>query len=83
MKVIASAENNPNLWTAQVSCTGFGISNNSSPLEINMIDIKKNSYKHYDDYDFYYSFVCPVCGCKTELTGKLKEEYLKAIQQKI
>ena len=85
MKVIASAENNPNLWTAQVSCTGQGIRNamNScgSLLEINMTDVVRSKYVDLGGVtEVYYYFTCPICGCKTELTGKLRREYLKSIQ---
>lgn len=84
MRVLADAKNNPKIWKAEVSCTGKGINNSCVPrspcgslLEVNSSDIYHNIHRDYvGDCEFYYYFICPVCGNLTELTGKDLKDYL-------
>lgn len=75
MKLIAEAKNNPNLFKMEVTCSGKGWHQDGKPCyrlwEINAYDVK--SRKHTDisgETDIYYGFVCPTCGCFTELNSK-------------
>ena len=75
MKVLAKKEDNPNLPTMQVSCTGKGIHNETKPcgalLEVNVLDIEKATHTDYGGgSDVYYRITCPDCGTKTEILKK-------------
>lgn len=75
MKVLAYKDNNPNLPTMQVSCTGRGIHNDRKPcgalLEVNALDIERATHTDYGGgTETYYRITCPECGVKTEILEK-------------
>ena len=79
MRLIAEANNNPELFSIQVSCTGHGWDQGvRTPCgrlwEITATDILKREHKDYAGCsDSYYGFVCPKCGCFTEIeSSKLR-----------
>lgn len=79
MRLIAEANNNPELFSIQVSCTGHGWDQGfRTPCgrlwEITARDILRREHKDYAGYsDSYYGFICPKCGCFTEIeSSKLK-----------
>lgn len=70
MRVIAEKENNPNLPTMQVSCTGQGFEEKGCGrlLEVTGLDISKGSYRDYSgSIDVYYYITCPICHKRTEV----------------
>ena len=76
MKLIAEAKDNQSLFKMEATCSGKGWNQDGKKpcfrlWEINASDIK--SRKHTDisgETDVYYGFVCPTCGCFTELENK-------------
>lgn len=73
MRKLASASENPNIWKIEASCTGAGWQQSRTPCnalyEINATDIKKRTHTDYGGgTDTYYGFVCPDCGCFTEIS---------------
>lgn len=72
-KVIAEANENPNLWKKQVTCTGEGWDQEGKVPCRRLIEIDERDvqYRNHTDYagdtDTYYGFTCPACKCFTEL----------------
>lgn len=77
MRVLATGDNNPNIWKMEVSCTGEGWEQLNTPcgalLEVNQADIFKRAHTDLSgDTEVYYGVICPICGCFTEIsTGKI------------
>lgn len=72
MRKIASAKENPSIWKMEATCTGKGWQQIGTPcyslFEINATDILKRTHTDmYGDTEEYYGFVCPDCGCFTEI----------------
>lgn len=73
MKLIAEANENPELFTVKITCTGNGWDQGEKiPCgrlwEISGTDILKRNHTDYSgETDTYYGFVCPKCGCFTEI----------------
>lgn len=73
MKLIAEADQNPELFSIKISCTGARWNqDNRTPCgrlwELNATDILKRNYTDYaGGSETYYGFVCPKCGCFTEI----------------
>lgn len=73
MRKIANGNDNPNKWTMQATCTGAGWSQKGrgpcySLFELDGRDIYKRSHTDYGGCtDTYYGFICPDCGCFTEI----------------
>jgi len=70
-------------WMLEVNCTGKNWNQGDkvpcgSTLEINADDlIKRAWFKYPDDGGINYGFVCPICGCFTEIDDKHLNEHLK------
>ena len=78
MKKIADGRNNEKQWKMEATCTGAGWNQNGkspcySLFELTGGDIRKRTHVDYGGgKDTYYGFVCPDCGCFTELPeGKI------------
>lgn len=73
MKKLASAIENPKLFKIKATCDGNGWNQDGrTPCyqlwEITALDIRKRIHTDYGGgVDTYYGFVCPDCGCFTEL----------------
>ena len=83
IKVLKHGNNNPEKWKIDCTCTGYGWNNPgktpcSALLEIDQSSILK---RHHTDIsgetDVYYGFVCPVCGCFTEIESKNIPNFVK------
>ena len=67
----------------QVECTGGGWNQNEkvpcgSTLEINTDDLLKREWAKYPDYGgIDYGFICPICGCFTNIDEKSLTNNLK------
>lgn len=76
MKKLADAKDNPQLWKTEATCSGKGWDQSGkipcyALWEVTAKDIKKRSHTDYGGgTDTYYGFVCPDCGCFTELPEK-------------
>ena len=76
MKKLAQGKNNPHLWRTEATCNGKGWDQNGkNPCyalwEVTALDIRKRTHMDYGGgTDTYYGFVCPDCGCFTELSEK-------------
>jgi hypothetical protein len=63
-------------WTLKVECNGLKWNQNNkvpcgSLLEIDKDDVIKREWSKYPDYSgINYGFICPICGCFTELNEK-------------
>ena len=74
---LAEGKDNPNLWKMELTCSGQGWSQgNKTPCyalwEVTALDIKRRSHKDYGGgTETYYGFVCPDCGCFTEISDKI------------
>ena len=78
-KILKEANENPDLWKIEVTCTGKGWhQGNLTPcyrlIEVTALDIRR---RYYDGYT-YYGFVCPVCGCFTEICSINIPYYIKS-----
>lgn len=73
MKKLADGKNNPHIWKTQATCTGAGWDQEGktpcySLWEVTAMDIRSRTHTDYDgSSETYYGFVCPDCGCFTEL----------------
>ena len=73
MKRLATANENPNAFKMQATCDGRGWNQNGrrpclALWEITANDIRMRKHTDYSgETDSYYGFVCPDCGCFTEL----------------
>lgn len=81
MKIIQERKPFEN-WNLQVDCTGKNWNQEGkvpcgSTLEIDANDIIKRKWNKYpDESGNDYGFICPVCGCFTEINNKLLTEHL-------
>lgn len=72
-------------WKLEVDCTGGGWGQGDrvpclSTLELNKDDLVKRTWNKYpDDHGVDYGFICPVCGCFTDM----KEEDILSDLRKI
>lgn len=69
-------------WNLKVTCTGKNWRQKNAPcgsiLEIDVTDLyKREWFKYPDNEGVNYGFICPICGCFTELEDKLLDENLK------
>jgi hypothetical protein len=70
-------------WKLEVNCTGGNWYQDgnvpcSSTLEIEACDLTKRTWSKYpDDSGVDYGFVCPICGCFTNIDGKFLNDHLK------
>lgn len=84
MRLIATRENNIDKWSIQETCTGRGWDQNGkSPclalFEIDASDIYARIHHDYGGgSDTYYGFVCPRCGCFTEISNRRLPSYVRA-----
>jgi len=82
MKVIHAKKPFEN-WTLEIKCTGGNWRQDKkvpcgSLLEINANDlIKRAWFKYPDDGGTDYGFICPICGCFSEINKNLLTEHLK------
>ena len=73
MKKLADGKDNQRLWKVEATCTGRGWNQEGkSPCyalwEVSAMDIMKRVHTDISgDSDTYYGFLCPECGCFTEL----------------
>lgn len=73
---LADEKNNPQLWKMEVTCSGKGWNQNGkcpcyALWEVTAMDIRKRTHTDYGGgTDTYYGFVCPDCGCFTEISEK-------------
>lgn len=76
MRKIATKYENKNLWKIEVTCDGNGWNQNGkspcySLFEVECFDIRKRIHTDISGCsDTYYGFVCPDCGCFTEISSK-------------
>ena len=88
MRQIATRENNPNKWTMQATCTGNGWNQDGkSPclalFELDAGDIYSRVHHDYGGgSDTYYGFICPNCGCFTEISDSKLPSYVRANAKK-
>ena len=74
MKKIIDGKNNTSKWKMNATCSGKGWEQGGktpcqSIFELNADDIIKRNYTDMaQDTETYYGFICPDCGCFTELT---------------
>ena len=83
MRKLANASENPNIWKKEVTCTGAGWQQTGTPchslFEIDARDIKRRTHTDYGGgTDTYYGFVCPDCGCFTEIPSKDIPSHVKS-----
>jgi len=70
-------------WTLEITCTGGNWRQEgkvpcNSMLEINADDLVKRKWFKYPDYEgIDYGFICPICGCFTNLDEKNLTKYLR------
>jgi hypothetical protein len=70
-------------WKLEVICTGKYWDQDTkvpcgSKLEIEINDIIKRKWYKYPDYEgTSYGFICPVCGCFSEIEEKYLSMYIK------
>jgi len=75
MKKLADAKDNPNIFKIEQTCTGKGWDQgHRTPCfalwEISAVDIFKRKYTDMaGDTEITYGFLCPECGCFTELNA--------------
>ena len=73
MRKLAKANQNKNMFRMKATCDGNGWNQNGKTpcyqlWEITALDIKYRSHTDISGVtDIYYGFVCPECGCFTEL----------------
>lgn len=76
MKVLVESKNNQKIWKGKFACTGKGWIQDGIPcgsiLEVAATDLRTRLHTDlYEETTKYYGFVCPVCGCYTEIKKKL------------
>jgi len=81
MKVLKSGAENDAAWRKEEICTGFGWKQNTTPcgalLELSNGDLLKRIHTDYSgESETYYGFVCPVCGCFTEVNESKYPSYI-------
>lgn len=85
MEKLANGNENPNVWSLEASCTGEGWNQeNKIPcnalFKLNQSDIYKRKYTDISgDTELFYGFICPDCGCFTELNASKIPSYVKSI----
>lgn len=83
MRLLAEANENPEIFKMKATCSGKGwIQEGKNPCyrlwEIDATDVLKRVSSNIDGYlDVYYGFVCPKCGCFTELEASEIPDYVK------
>lgn len=74
-RVIAEAKDNPDLWRKRITCTGYGWQQVNKPcgrlIEIDATDVLQRHHRSYGEAEIYYGFICPCCGCFTQITGEI------------
>lgn len=94
MKVLVERKPFEN-WSLEVECNGLNWNQETkvpcgSSLEINKEDLLIRGWFKYPDREGKnYGFICPVCGCFTEIKDellsddlkKLAKDYLKAMNE--
>lgn len=84
MRKICNGTENPNQWKIEATCTGAGWDQNrkkpcNALFELNQRDIYKRTHLDYSgDSETYYGFICPDCGCFTELKENNIPSYVKS-----
>ena len=70
MKVLQKG--NPNGWEIERDCTGQGNGDGGcgAKLLVAEDDIFVTSHSVIGEVDYYYTFECPECGCKTDIPEK-------------
>lgn len=75
MRILEECPDNMGWKTVQF-CTGYGWDQGNrrpcgAKLEVADKDIRKRAYTDYTGCaDSYYGFVCPICGCFTEISTR-------------
>lgn len=75
MRVIKRGKHNPNNWKKEYTCTGKGWDQHGATpcgalLEVSAQDIRSRSHTDLSGCtDIYYGFICPICGCFTEVNS--------------
>jgi hypothetical protein len=70
-------------WTIKIECDGLNWRQNDkvscgSILELNKDDIlKREWFKYPDDSGINYGFICPICGCFTQIDDDMLPEGIK------
>ena len=73
MRKLANGNENTKKWSLEATCTGMGWDQlGKTPcnalFELNQGDIYQRKHTDYSGCtDTYYGFICPDCGCFTEL----------------
>jgi hypothetical protein len=84
-------------FTMEVTCTGENWEQGDkipcgSKLEINSDDLLRREWSKYpDDNGIDYGFICPVCGCFTQINSiilpkdlrKMAKDYLEVTGKKV
>lgn len=76
MRKLADGKNNPEIWKTKATCSGAGWNQEGrtpcySLWEVTALDIRSRRHTDYGGgTETYYGFVCPECGCFTELNSK-------------
>ena len=76
MRKLADGKNNPYIFKTEQTCTGRGWDQNGrtpcySLWEVTATDIKKRTSSDYTgDAETSYGFICPNCGCFSEIAAK-------------
>ena len=72
-------------WSLEVNCTGKNWEQGDkvpcgSTLEIITEDLlKRRWFKYPNEEGINYGFICPICGCFTEIDEKYLEKFLKSM----
>lgn len=84
MRKLADAKENPHIFRTEQTCTGKGWNQNGkvpcySLWEISAADIMKRTSSDYSgDTETSYGFVCPDCGCFTEIAANKLPWHVKS-----
>lgn len=86
MKVLVESKNNQKIWKGKFTCTGRGWVQTGIPcrsiLEVDATDLRTRLYTDlYQETTKYYGFVCPICGCYTEINARKLPEIAKRMAQ--
>jgi hypothetical protein len=72
-------------WKLQIDCNGLnwrqeGKVSCGSTLELTKNDILRREWFKYPDYEgLNYGFICPICGCFTEIKDELLPDGIKTL----
>ena len=75
MKILKEPDENKEIPTMKVSCTGIGFEDKGCGrlIEADFYDVQSGVHEDYaGGHDTYYYIICPKCGVRTEVYLKVK-----------